>query len=60
MGKTVHQHSDERQNKTGKSMDEPKGGAGGKGTWGKPGVDDLKDMGDDPKDIVRVRLIFSL
>lgn len=56
----MHQHSDERQNKTGKSMDEPKGGAGGKGTWGKPGVDDLKDMGDDPKDIVRVRLIFSL
>ena len=49
----MHQQSDERQNKTGKSMAEPKGGAGGKGTWGKAGIDDLKEMGDDPTDTVR-------
>ena len=56
MGKTVHAPADERMNKTGKDLSEPKGGAGGKGTWGKAGVDDLKDIGDDPKDTVIAQL----
>ena len=52
MGRTDKQQLDNRQNKTGKDLSEPKSGAGGKGTWGKPGVDDLKEIGDDPKDMV--------
>ena len=42
MGRTDKLNLDNRQNKTGKDLSEPKSGAGPKGSWGKPGIDDLK------------------